>query len=279
MSKVKIVSFSTTKEDKGFLNFYPHLVRLYRSAKKFGYNDFSFWNRGKIKNSDFYKENQEILDQKRGAGYWLWKPYIILEELKKIEYGDFIVYLDSAYYFLNNIEELINLSHKNNGFFFDEIKDDDKTCKFWTKRDCFILMDCDEDLYYNYSTVQSGLLILEKNEKVISFIKEWLRYSQDKRILTDINNTLGKQNFNEFIEHRHDQAILSLLRIKYNIDGFRNPSQWGLVSIVYKGIKTSYNEAYRNSPYKQVLHHDKSVNLKGRIFSYFTNSYKLFKDV
>mgnify|MGYP003598506185 CR=1 FL=1 len=33
---------------------------------------------------EFCLDNQEILSQSRGAGYWLWKPQIILQELKKL---------------------------------------------------------------------------------------------------------------------------------------------------------------------------------------------------
>ena len=29
--------------------------------------------------SDFLSENKEILSKRRGAGYWLWKPYFILD--------------------------------------------------------------------------------------------------------------------------------------------------------------------------------------------------------
>ena len=40
--------------------------------------------------TNFYQENKKILDQKTGAGYWLWKPYYILEVLKSAEENDFV---------------------------------------------------------------------------------------------------------------------------------------------------------------------------------------------
>ena len=33
---------------------------------------------------EFCKRNSEILAMKRGAGYWLWKPYIVLESLRHL---------------------------------------------------------------------------------------------------------------------------------------------------------------------------------------------------
>ena len=56
---------------------------------------------------DFYKKNKSILDQKRGNGYWLWKPYIISETLKKIEYGDFLLYIEAGRYFIGNVNNLL----------------------------------------------------------------------------------------------------------------------------------------------------------------------------
>jgi hypothetical protein len=40
---------------------------------------------------------------------------------------------------------------------------------------------------------------------------EWLAYASDPRLITDTDNTLGKQNLPRFREHRHDQSIRSLL--------------------------------------------------------------------
>ena len=39
------------------------------------------WTRTQLLNSDFYLQNKRILDQPRGAGFWSWKPYIILQTL------------------------------------------------------------------------------------------------------------------------------------------------------------------------------------------------------
>ena len=32
----------------------------------------------------------------RGAGYWIWKPYIIWKTLQDVEDGDIVCYIDSA---------------------------------------------------------------------------------------------------------------------------------------------------------------------------------------
>ena len=51
--------------------------------------------------ANFYAKNKLILDQKRGAGYWLWKPYIIKDALSAVNDGDYVFYVDSGAFFVN----------------------------------------------------------------------------------------------------------------------------------------------------------------------------------
>ena len=52
------------------------------------------YSRKQLETTDFYKDNQKILDQSTGAGWWIWKPYYILETLKSIDEGDYVIYSD-----------------------------------------------------------------------------------------------------------------------------------------------------------------------------------------
>ena len=53
-------------------------------------NVFAF-NRNDIDQS-FIKKNKHILDLKRGAGYWMWKPYVIKKALELIEEDEILFY-------------------------------------------------------------------------------------------------------------------------------------------------------------------------------------------
>ena len=63
-------------------------------------------------NPHFVDRNKNILQRKRGAGYWLWKPYIIFQELYLAREGDIIVYSDASVNFIANISYLIKLTEK-----------------------------------------------------------------------------------------------------------------------------------------------------------------------
>ena len=57
----------------------------------------------------FRRRNQHILNRRRGAGYWLWKPYMLWHELYVAREGDIIVYSDAAVNFIAHIDHLLPL--------------------------------------------------------------------------------------------------------------------------------------------------------------------------
>jgi hypothetical protein len=156
----------------------------------------------------------DILIRKRGNGYWLWKSYIINKTIvEKLNDGDFLIYTDARMIFMNSSHLIIDFLKKNNvTMWMNRLKLKEKQ---WTKRDAFILIGVDMPFYYESNQYMAGIQIYKKSEYTVKFIQEWLYYCQDKRIITDDNNTLGQPNYKEFRENRHDQSILSLLIKKH----------------------------------------------------------------
>jgi hypothetical protein len=78
-------------------NFHNAVNRICQEAKNFdlfdeiyGYtendlkSDYNFW----INHGDFIERNR------RGYGYWIWKPYLIKKKLNELNNGDFLIYAD-----------------------------------------------------------------------------------------------------------------------------------------------------------------------------------------
>ncbi len=193
-----------------------HAKKLNFDCKQYGVLDLDL---------DFRIKNQSILSQPRGAGYWLWKPYIILKKLNDINYGDYLVYMDSGANLINSVDNFLqNIDDK--GILSFQLKDH-KNNK-WTKGDCFFAIN-DIDNIYQFSEknqILASYIFFRKNDFCINFVKKWLYYSMQEHILTDIPN-LFIPNCLEFCEHRHDQSIFSLLCYKYNISHTTDISQWG----------------------------------------------------
>jgi hypothetical protein len=177
--------------------------------------------------SDFITKNQHILSQEKGAGYWIWKPYIIYKTLNRIESNDVIFYTDSGCEFISNIDYILEILEKTeNGILLQELNKNYLN-KNWTKRDTFFYMNLDCEPYIDMTMILGGFILLKKNKFTINFIKEWLDYCTDYRLITDSENECGLSNYTNFKSHRHDQSILSLLGRKYNIETIPDISQFG----------------------------------------------------
>lgn len=175
---------------------------------------------------EFKKKNSKIWSQSRGGGYWIWKPYIINQMLESMSEDDYLIYTDAGSVFIKPIEYLIKaMDAENTDIMVFSLR---LLEKHYTKRDAFVLMDCDEAIYTDTYQILGGYIVLKKTVKTMELMQNFLRYVQDERIVTDQPNCLGKENYPGFVENRHDQTCLSLLCKKYGILPFRDPSQYGL---------------------------------------------------
>jgi hypothetical protein len=211
---------------------------------------------------DFFERNRKILGQQRGNGYWLWKPYFIKKSLELLNPGDFLFYCDAGAHFIKPITPLIDISlSSGQEIIVFELKYIEKA---WTKRDAFILLDCDSPRYSDSRQRLASFSLWRKSGFTMDFIDEYLRYAQDERIITDLENQCGYPNYPEFNEHRHDQSIFSLLTKKYNLDAFRDPSQWG----------NKAKQFYKNSNYEQLIEHTRK---KSKSLLFFRKGMEKFK--
>jgi hypothetical protein len=196
-------------------NFYKSQERLNNTASKYVDKILSFTRDWLVK-TDFYKNNQKILDGPRG-GYYLWKPFIILQTLQKMKDGEVLFYCDSGVDLKDDPKKLLNEFVGKNKNIFIFRNDEEVLNKTYTKRDCFILMNCDSKEYWDAPQAIAGFSGWVKNKKTLDFVKEWLEYGKDERIISFSPNVMGKPNLDSFIEHRWDQSILSLMAKKHGV--------------------------------------------------------------
>lgn len=183
---------------------------LCKQAESLGFNTHAYTHEW-LKQTHFYKENKYILEQKRGLGYWLWKPYIILETMNKVNDDDIIFYIDCGDLFFPEVDgqkmtDVIESLLRYNNCLFISYGNTNKT---WTKKDCFVYMDCDYEGCWNAPQLEAGVSYWKVNLKSKEIVQEWLDYCKDHRILTDSENVCGLENDPSFIDHRHDQSVLT----------------------------------------------------------------------
>jgi protein O-GlcNAc transferase len=175
------------------------------------------WSRPKLQETRFYDQNRNLLDRPRGSGYWLWKPYIILEALRSAHENDVVVYWDVGKFrpnqFTRSVTPLIRWCQMHGGLLPGvPIL---PQCR-WTKRDCFHYMGCDTDRFWKVSQIQATFSFWS-GRVAFEFVSEWLHWCTHRRCLTDDPNECGLPNLPGFKEHRHDQSILTNLCVKKRV--------------------------------------------------------------
>lgn len=199
----------------------------------------------------FQISHQKILRQRKGAGYWLWKSYIILKTLlTKMNDGDLLLYLDAGAYLIKDTGPLYKacMDADPSVLSFHQPYEESQ----FSKRDAFILMGMEDPRVYQKGQRQrtAALQVYMKSCATIQFAMEYMAYSADRRIVTDDKNVLGKPNFSGFVGNRHDQTVFSLLSKKWGISELRDPCKCGR-------NKFEQYFKYASGPYDYLYVHDR----------------------
>jgi len=168
---------------------------------------------------DFMARNKDILNNKRGAGYWLWKPYFIWRTLVNAKDGDIVFYSDVAFKFVEHIEPIMKLVEKEQILVFELPYDEFR----YSKADALTLINVDDPKYTRTHQRMATMFVAKRTAKSLLFVSHWLHFGEDPRIITDQEDVLSTRRA-DFWDNRHDQTILSLLSKKYGLSAFPNPS-------------------------------------------------------
>lgn len=171
-------------------------------------------------------------NNRKAKRYGLWRPYIIKKTLDEIQYGDYLCYCDAGGYFIRNVVPLIKRMEKKN----QDIRVSVLPLleKQWTKRDVFLYFDADYPDVTDSNQICSTFIFIKKTKRSVAFFEQYFQISKDMPILfTDAENVLGKDNYPEYIENRHNQSVLSILCKVHNIKPDTDISEYGLHQKLY----------------------------------------------
>lgn len=220
MKKI-LISFSTPQ-------FRQKQINLNNSAIDKGFTQILSYDENSLDDS-FIKDFGNILDHPRGFGYWSWKSFIIKKTFDMCDDGDIICYLDSGNIIIENLDVILNGEHGDVVLFENRDANPNNEVwinRQWTKRDCFTMLDCDDEKYWNGKQVNATYQVYKKSKFSSEFVLEFYNASRNMDIISDNpNKTLA--NLPEFCDHRHDQSILSILAIKHDIKLLPDPSGAG----------------------------------------------------
>lgn len=165
--------------------------------------------------------HNDIFSVSRGYGLWLWKPYFILETLKKLNDGDYLFYCDSGAYFMESVDLLIAVMERDK----QEVMCYEiplLECQ-WTSKTCSDGMNCFDEKYLLTPQRCASYMLIKKSAFSMDVISSYLKYCENYELLS--GGDLG----NMCLAHREDQSIWSLVTKQYGIKAYRDPSQYGFL--------------------------------------------------
>ena len=157
---------------------------------------------------DFVEKNKKIFEAKRGSGYWLWKPYLTLKTLEQMPENSIMIYFDSGIKIINPLDHFINELGDNDMMLVDNFG---LLNKEYIKRDLFRIMNMDNEVARNAQQLNGAMFVVRNTTRSREFVRKWLDIAQIDGAIT---NDPSIDEYPEFIEHRHDQSILSLLYLQ-----------------------------------------------------------------
>ncbi len=189
-------------------DFAPYAALLAASSRVAGVDEFTVHTPADI-NAAFRHQHRQILDEPRGAGYWLWKPLLIAQTLHAADEGDLVLWVDAAAHFAGPVSRIIDLIDEAGIDIF--LMGEGFTESAFTKRDTFIGLDADEPAIADSPQRFASCIGVRNTASSRGFVDNYLAACTDPRLITDAANVMGADNHPGFRDHRHDQSILSIL--------------------------------------------------------------------
>lgn len=219
---VRVITFATRE-------FVRSAAELQESAARYGLPTTIFTS-ASPEVIEMARAHPDIAMSRRGAGYWLWKPWLLRHVLANAAEGDVILYADAGSSLIADPATLVALTEANPVVVFGHRRVGEPVgmLRRWTKRDCFVLLDADTEEFWNAKCCTATFQLYRNSPQARSFVDEMLVACTDPRILTDAPNVMGRENLPEFVDHRHDQSVLSILALKHGLPEHTDPSQYGL---------------------------------------------------
>ena len=196
--------------------------------------------------NNFKSLHSEIFSYKRGNGLWLWKPYFIDKVINECNEGDIVFYCDAGACFTKAPIKYIKPFLEDTPIFCCDIPLIESN---FTKPICFESLNLKSDEIKYSNQIIATYLCLRVCEESRKLIKEWLDVCCNIELLKPegCNINLTRSFEYEFVTHREDQSLFSLLCKKYGYKPHRDISQRGLFP------RTYYNPCYI---YQEPLHNE-----------------------
>jgi hypothetical protein len=183
--------------------------------------------------ASFVDRFRDVLRLPRGGGYWIWKVPLIQRYLKRLEYGDILVYLDAGC--------KVNKEGTDRFWWYvEQMQRTNTSIVAFAMHHAEVVWTTDAIFKYFNITQKTalwkqvakkgqyigGILVMRKTPQLESIMA---MYNQtvydDPYLFTDYYNNATKAKRGNFADNRHDQSVFSVIRKIFWNDTFVIPDE------------------------------------------------------
>lgn len=180
------------------------------------------------------------IHESKGAGLYIWKPFIIWDYIRSAPLGDIVIYADAGQTIVDSVKPVIDAMDQDIMMFSNGWNHMD-----WCKMDV-----AQSILGYapEAKQVQASLIFFRVTEQTIKFVKEWMLWCLMPGFCDNSPSQLP--NIATFQETRWDQSVLTCLQLKYGYN-----LHW------FPTLTNYHNKAYHpNDNYPAISDHHRKRN-------------------
>ena len=197
-------------------NYKQSKLRLEQEAKNFGFDHVKIYGREDL-DPKFISKTQPFIDFVRGAGYWLWKSFLLKKTFEMMNEGDYCVYIDAGCtinihgketfqeyleMLKNDDSGMLRFTYNNTP---EEMFTNDKVFEYFNKKE--------DTEFRNTDILMAGIMIFKKCENSIKFVEDYYKVVTESPII--FSDYYNHERCEKFVDHRHDQSVSSCL-VKLN---------------------------------------------------------------
>ena len=165
--------------------------------------------------TEFWEKHKKFIEtHPRGFGYWIWKSYLLLTTIHKVQEGDIVVYADAGctLYTTNAAYEKFEsyVQYLNNSSLgilaFSNVNEWARE-RWLTKMDVLHRLNAGHLLHTRQ--INATVILVKKCEASVKLLEDWYTLCCQYENIDDSPSVIP--NHPEFDDHRHDQSIFSIL--------------------------------------------------------------------
>jgi len=155
-----------------------------------------------------------LFSNKKGGGYWLWKPNVVGKTLAMMQDGDILVYADSGCSVYKDEEwnRYFGLLEKHNGIVFLI----NGTNEQYSRRNIIEhFSDIGKHWKRRYQ-IAATFFLIRKTPETVAFVREWQELMlHHPELVMDVPESELHHESPRFVGNRHDQSVFTALAYRY----------------------------------------------------------------